>query len=305
VAKILDGRTAAAEVRSEVASEVASLKVRGVSVRLDVILAGDDPASITYVASKERDSEEVGIESRVHRFSADVTQEELSDLVGRLNEDSAVSGFFIQLPLPEGLDPMPLISSIIPAKDVDGLSPESVGRLAVGLPSLLPCTPHGVIQLLKRNSIELSGREAVVVGRSNLVGKPLALLLLRENATVTLCHSRTRDLPEVTRRADILVVAAGKREMVGAEHVREDAVVVDVGIHRNQEGGLVGDVRFDEVEPRAAWVSPVPGGVGPMTRAMLLHNTVTAARMGSGTNSQSLVLDASQEGKDAELERYD
>jgi methylenetetrahydrofolate dehydrogenase (NADP+)/methenyltetrahydrofolate cyclohydrolase len=281
VAKILDGRTVAAEVRSEVASEVAGLRERGVPVRLDVILAGDDPASITYVASKESDSEEVGIESRVHRFSADVTQEELSDLVGRLNEDSAVSGFFIQLPLPEGLDPMPLISSIIPAKDVDGLSPESVGRLAVGLPSLLPCTPHGVIQLLMRNGIELSGREAVVVGRSNLVGKPLAQLLLRENATVTLCHSRTRDLPEVTRRADILVVAAGKREMVGAEHVGEGAVVVDVGIHRKEEGGLVGDVRFDEVEPRAAWISPVPGGVGPMTRAMLLHNTVMAARMGS------------------------
>ena len=281
MAKILDGRTAAAEVRSEVASEVADLKERGVPVRLDVILAGDDPASITYVASKERDSEEVGIESKVHRFSADVTQEELSDLVGRLNEDTAVSGFFIQLPLPEGLDPMPLISSIIPARDVDGLSPESVGRLAVGLPSLLPCTPHGVIQLLKRNGIEFSGREAVVVGRSNLVGKPLAQLLLRENATVTLCHSRTRDLPEVTRRADILVVAAGKREMVGAEHVGEGAVVVDVGIHRKQEGGLVGDVRFDEVEPRAAWISPVPGGVGPMTRAMLLHNTVMAARMGS------------------------
>lgn len=281
MAKILDGRTAAAEVRSEVASEVADLKERGVPVRLDVILAGDDPASITYVASKERDSEEVGIESNVHRFSADVTQEELSDLLGRLNEDTAVSGFFIQLPLPEGLDPMPLISSIIPVKDVDGLSPESVGRLAVGLPSLLPCTPHGVIQLLKRNGIEFSGREAVVVGRSNLVGKPLAQLLLRENATVTLCHSRTRDLPEVTRRADILVVAAGKREMVGSEHVAEGSVVVDVGIHRKEEGGLVGDVRFDEVEPRAAWISPVPGGVGPMTRAMLLHNTVMAARMDS------------------------
>ncbi len=281
MAKILDGRTVAAEVRSEVASDVAGLRERGVPVRLDVILAGDDPASITYVASKESDSEEVGIESRVHRFSADVTQEELSDLVGQLNEDSAVSGFFIQLPLPEGLDPMPLISSIVPAKDVDGLSPESVGRLAVGLPSLLPCTPHGVIQLLMRNGIELSGREAVVVGRSNLVGKPLAQLLLRENATVTLCHSRTRNLPEVTRRADILVVAAGKREMVGAEHVGEGAVVVDVGIHRKEEGGLVGDVRFDEVEPRAAWISPVPGGVGPMTRAMLLHNTVMAARMGS------------------------
>jgi methylenetetrahydrofolate dehydrogenase (NADP+)/methenyltetrahydrofolate cyclohydrolase len=285
VAKILDGRIAAAEVRSEVALEVAGLKERGVPVRLDVILVGDDPASITYVASKERDSEEVGIESRVHRFSAGVSQEELAGLVARLNEETAVSGYVIQLPLPEGLDSMPLISSITPSKDVDGLSPESVGRLAVGLPSLLPCTPHGVLQLLRRNGIELSGHEAVVVGRSNLVGKPLAQLLLRENATVTLCHSRTRNLPEVTRRADILVVAAGKREMIGAEHVKEGAVVVDVGIHRKQEGGLVGDVRFDEVEQRASWISPVPGGVGPMTRAMLLHNTVMAARMGSRDQS--------------------
>jgi methylenetetrahydrofolate dehydrogenase (NADP+) / methenyltetrahydrofolate cyclohydrolase len=280
VAKILDGKAAAAEVRSEVAEEVAALGERDVPVRLDVILAGDDPASITYVTSKERDSEEVGIESRIHRFASGVSQEELARLVRKLNDDTAVSGFFIQLPLPEELDAMPLISSISPAKDVDGLSPESVGRLVVGLPSLLPCTPHGVIQLLKRNGMELSGSEAVVVGRSNLVGKPLAQLLLRENATVTLCHSRTRDLPEVTRRADILVVAAGKREMVGAEHVGEGAVVVDVGIHRKEEGGLVGDVRFDEVEPKAAWISPVPGGVGPMTRAMLLHNTVMAARMG-------------------------
>jgi methylenetetrahydrofolate dehydrogenase (NADP+) / methenyltetrahydrofolate cyclohydrolase len=283
MAKILDGRTAAAEVRSEVASEVAGLRERGVPVRLDVILVGEDPASVTYVASKERDSQEVGIESKVHRFSADVSPEELDSLVGRLNAETAVSGFFIQLPLPEGLDSMPLISSITPAKDVDGLSPESAGRLSVGLPSLLPCTPHGVIQLLKRNGIELSGREAVVVGRSNLVGKPLAQLLLRENATVTLCHSRTRELSAVTRRADVLIVAAGKREMVGADYVGERAVVVDVGIHRKAEGGLVGDVRFDEVEPRAAWISPVPGGVGPMTRAMLLHNTVMAARMGPGS----------------------
>jgi len=279
VAKILDGKTAASEVRTEVASKVAGLRERGIPVRLDVILVGEDPASVTYVASKERDSQEVGIESRVHRFSADVAQEELASLVERLNEDEAISGFFIQLPLPEALDSMPLISSITPAKDVDGLSPESVGRLAVGLPSLLPCTPHGVIQLLKRNGIELSGREAVVVGRSNLVGKPLAQLLLRENATVTVCHSRTQNLPEVTRRADLLVVAAGRREMIGAEHVKAGAVVVDVGIHRREEGGLVGDVRFDEVEQRAAWISPVPGGVGPMTRAMLLHNTLTAARM--------------------------
>jgi methylenetetrahydrofolate dehydrogenase (NADP+)/methenyltetrahydrofolate cyclohydrolase len=277
MAKVLDGKKAAAEVRSEVASEVAALKERGVPVRLDVILVGEDQASVTYVTSKERDSQEVGIESRVHRFPTDVAQEELASLVCSLNRDTVVSGFFIQLPLPEGLDAMPLTSSINPAKDVDGLSPESAGRLAVGLPSLLPCTPHGIIQLLRRNGIELSGREAVVVGRSNLVGKPLAQLLLRENATVTVCHSRTRDLPEVTRRADILIVAAGRREMVGAEHVKEGAVVVDVGIHRREEGGLVGDVRFDEVEPRAAWISPVPGGVGPMTRAMLLTNVVEAA----------------------------
>jgi methylenetetrahydrofolate dehydrogenase (NADP+)/methenyltetrahydrofolate cyclohydrolase len=283
VAKILDGKAAAAGVRSEVASEVAALEERAVPVRLDVILVGEDPASVTYVASKERDSREVGIESRVHRFPADVPQEDLAGLVDRLNDDEAVSGFFIQLPLPEGLDAMPLVSSITPAKDVDGLSPESAGRLAVGLPSLLPCTPHGVIQLLKRNGLELAGREAVVVGRSNLVGRPLAQLLLRENATVTVCHSRTRGLPGVTRRADILVVAAGRREMVGAEHVKEGTVVVDVGIHRRAEGGLVGDVRFDEVEPKAAWISPVPGGVGPMTRAMLLHNTVRAARMSAGS----------------------
>ena len=279
MARILDGKAAAAEVRSEVASEVAGLRERGVAVRLDVVLVGEDPASVTYVAAKERDSQEVGIESMVHRFPADVPQEQLAGLVGRLNNDGAVSGFFIQLPLPEGLESSPLISNISPAKDVDGLSPESVGRLAVGLPSLLPCTPHGIIQLLHRNSIELAGREAVVVGRSNLVGKPIAQLLLRENATVTMCHSRTRDLPAVTRRADVLIVAAGRREMIGAEHVKDGAVVVDVGIHRKEEGGLVGDVRFEEVEPGVDWISPVPGGVGPMTRAMLLHNTMRAARM--------------------------
>jgi len=280
MSRILDGKAAAAEVRSEVASEVAALEKSGVPVRLDVVLVGEDPASITYVASKERDCQEVGIESMVHRFPADVPQEELASLVERLNEDAAVSGFFIQLPLPEGLDSMPLISNISPAKDVDGLSPESVGRLALGLPSLMPCTPHGIVQLLQRNGIDLAGREAVVVGRSNLVGKPVSQLLLRENATVTMCHSRTRDLPGVTRRADILIVAAGRREMIGAEHVKEGAIVVDVGIHRKEEGGLVGDVRYEEVESKAAWISPVPGGVGPMTRAMLLHNTVQAARVG-------------------------
>src|SRR5918998_6503506 len=275
---MLDGKAAAAEVRSEVATQVAELKDRGVSVRLEVVLVGDDPASATYVRMKQKDCAEVGIESEVHRFPWDTPQEELAALVERLNEDTAVSGFFIQLPLPEGLDSLSLISTINPAKDVDGLSPLSAGRLAVGLPNLLPCTPHGVVQLLKRSGVEIEGREALVIGRSNLVGKPLAQLLLRENATVTVCHSRTRDLPEVARRADVLVVAAGRREFVGPEYVKEGAVIVDVGIHGREGGGLVGDVRFEEVEPVASYISPVPGGVGPMTRAMLLYNTLQAAR---------------------------
>jgi methylenetetrahydrofolate dehydrogenase (NADP+)/methenyltetrahydrofolate cyclohydrolase len=278
MAEILDGKAVAARIRSEVAEGVRELAERGQRVRLDVILVGEDPASMTYVNMKQRDCDEVGIESKSHRFPADVSQKELAALVERLNEDEEVSGFFIQLPLPDGLDHMPLISIIAPSKDVDGLSPESAGRLAVGLPSLLPCTPHGVIQLLKRNGIEMAGREAVVIGRSNLVGKPLAQLLLRENATVTVCHSRTGNLPEVARRAEILIVAAGRREMVGAEYVRDEAVVVDVGIHRKEEGGLTGDVRFEEVEPVASHITPVPGGVGPMTRAMLLYNTVEAAK---------------------------
>ena len=278
MAKLLDGKAVAADIRAEVAEGVAALRERGADVRLDVVLVGDDPSSATYVRMKQRDCAEVGIESETHRFAAGVSQEELAALVERLNQDPAVSGFFVQLPLPEGLDALALLSAIDPDKDVDGLSPLSAGRLAVGLPSLLPCTPHGVVQLLGRSGVEIAGREAVVVGRSNLVGKPLAQLLLRENATVTVCHSRTRDLPAVTRRAGILVVAAGRCGFVGAEHVREGAVVVDVGIHPKEGGGLTGDVRFGEVEPVASYITPVPGGVGPMTRAMLLHNALEAAR---------------------------
>ena len=278
MSKILDGKAIAAEIRAEVAEGVAELSERGVRPRLDVVLVGDDPASATYVRMKERDCAEVGIDSRVHRLSAETPQEEISTLVERSNADEEISGFFIQLPLPKGLDATPLVSAIDPSKDVDGLSPLSAGKLAAGLPSLLPCTPHGVIQLLRRSRVEMEGREAVVVGRSNLVGKPLAQLLLRENATVTVCHSRTRDLAAVTKRAEILVVAAGRREFVGADHVGEGAVVVDVGIHGREGGGLVGDVRFDEVEPIASRISPVPGGVGPMTRAMLLYNTLQAAQ---------------------------
>ncbi len=278
MARILDGKATAATIKAEVAAGVEELRAGGRAVGLDVILAGEDPASVTYVRHKETDAEEVGIASRVHRFPTDVSQEELTALVDRLNDDPEVSGFILQLPLPEGLDPQPLISRIKPGKDVDGLNPESAGRLSVGLPSLLPCTPHGVIQLLRRYDVPLEGREAVVLGRSNLVGKPMAGLLLRENATVTVCHSRTSDLAAVASRADVLVVALGRREMVGAEYVKEGAVVVDVGIHRREEGGLVGDVRFDEVEPKASAITPVPGGVGPMTRAMLLHNALQAAR---------------------------
>ena len=278
MAGILDGKAVAATIRSEVAEGVAELREHGIPVRLDVVLVGDDPASATYVRMKQKDCAEVGIESKAHRLLASTPQGELATLVEGLNAEAAVSGFFIQLPLPGGLDPLALISAIDPAKDVDGLSPLSAGRLVVGLPSLLPCTPHGVVQLLRRSGVEIEGREVVVIGRSNLVGKPLVQLLLRENATVTVCHSRTKDLPGVASRAELLIVAAGRREFVGAEYVRKGAVVVDVGIHAREEGGLVGDVRFDEVEPRASYISPVPGGVGPMTRAMLLYNTLQAAR---------------------------
>ncbi|MGI8650544.1 MAG: bifunctional methylenetetrahydrofolate dehydrogenase/methenyltetrahydrofolate cyclohydrolase FolD [Rubrobacter sp.] len=281
MASSLDGKATAAEIRAEIKVAVSELRERETptSVRLDVILASDDPASATYVAMKERDCAEVGIESRIHRFDESVTQGELSTLVDELNADERVSGFFVQLPLYGHLDHIPLISKIEPKKDVDGLSPLSAGNLAIGLPARLPCTPHGVIQLLERAGLEIEGKHAVVVGRSNLVGKPLSQLLLRLNATVTVCHSRTKNLSEVTRRADILVVAAGRPEMVGAEYVKNGAVVVDVGIHRTGDGSLTGDVLFDEVEPLASYITPVPGGVGPMTRAMLLYNAVEAARM--------------------------
>jgi methylenetetrahydrofolate dehydrogenase (NADP+)/methenyltetrahydrofolate cyclohydrolase len=278
MARMLDGKVVAAEVRAEVAEGVENLRLRARPVRLDVILVGEDPASVTYVRNKQTDCAEVGMETQAHRFPKDAAQEEIEAVVERLNEDKAVSGFFIQLPLPDHLDSRSLLSRIRPHKDVDGLNPESAGRLAMGLSALMPCTPHGIVQLLQRYGVSLEGKEAVVLGRSNLVGKPMTQLLLRENATVTVCHSRTRDLAEVAARGDVLVVALGRREMVGAEYVKEGAVVVDVGIHRRDDGGLVGDVRFEEVESKASAVTPVPGGVGPMTRAMLLFNALQAAR---------------------------
>jgi methylenetetrahydrofolate dehydrogenase (NADP+) / methenyltetrahydrofolate cyclohydrolase len=279
MAQILDGKATAAEIRAEVTEGVKELEAEGHAVRLDVVLVGEKPASVTYLRNKQNDCAEVGIKSQAHRYAEDVTQEELIELVERLNEDTSVSGFFIQLPLPDHLDSQALLSRIDPDKDVDGLSPMSAGRLAVGLPTLLPCTPHGIIQLLERSGIELEGIEAVVLGRSNLVGKPVAQLLLRENATVTVCHSRTQNLAEVAARADILVAALGRQEMVGADYVKEGAVVIDVGIHKTEDGGLVGDVCFEEVEPKASAITPVPGGIGPMTRAMLLYNALQAARV--------------------------
>jgi methylenetetrahydrofolate dehydrogenase (NADP+) / methenyltetrahydrofolate cyclohydrolase len=278
MARMLDGKAVAAEVRADVAEGVEELRSRGRPVRLDVILVGEDPASVTYVRNKQTDCAEVGMETQAHRFPEDAAQAEIEAVVERLNEDEAVSGFFIQLPLPDHLDSLPLLSRIRPDKDVDGLNPESAGRLAMGLPALMPCTPHGIVQLLRRDGVSLERQEAVVLGRSNLVGKPMTQLLLRENATVTVCHSRTRDLAEVAARGDVLVVALGRREMVGAEYVKEGAVVVDVGIHRRDGGGVVGDVRYKEVVSKASAITPVPGGVGPMTRAMLLFNALQAAR---------------------------
>ena len=279
-AERIDGKAIAQDVRAEVKRDVAAWMAEGHDPPgLATVLVGDDPASAVYVGGKQKASAEVGIQGFDHRLPHDATHEEVEAILRELSGDPRVSGILLQLPTPPQLDGGALAATIPPGKDVDGLTPVSAGLLAQGRPGLRPCTPSGIMELLRRHDVELEGAEAVVVGRSDLVGRPISSLLLAANATVTVCHSRTRDLPAVTQRADVLVVAAGRREMVGAEHVKDGAVVVDVGIHRKEEGGLVGDVRFEEVEPRAAWISPVPGGVGPMTRAMLLHNTVMAARM--------------------------
>ena len=278
-ATIIDGKAVAAALREEVARNAAALAaLMGRPPGLAVVLVGNDPASEVYVASKVRFTREAGMASFEHRLKAETGEADLLALVRRLNDDPAVDGILVQLPLPRHIDSGRVILAIDPAKDVDGLHPENAGRLATSLPGLVPCTPLGSMRLLRTVRPDLPGARAVVIGRSNLVGKPMAQLLLRENATVTVCHSRTRDLPEVASRADVLVVALGRRETIGAEHVKGGAVVVDVGIHRREEGGLAGDVRFDEVEPKASAITPVPGGVGPMTRAMLLHNALQAAR---------------------------
>ena len=277
-AEVIDGEAVAAGVRARVAEEVAELRAAGTGPGLATVLVGDDPASHVYVRMKRKACDEVGIVSIHHELAADTPAEELRDLLGSLNADAAVSGILLQLPLPGHLDPAEMTSLIAPEKDVDGLTPLSAGMLAQGRPGLVPCTPAGVMELLSHAGAELEGSRAVVIGRSQLVGKPLAQLLLAADATVTQCHSRTRDLGAVCREADVLIAAVGRPDTVTGEMVREGAVVIDVGTNRT-EHGLVGDVDFASVAARARAITPVPGGVGPMTIAMLLSNTARAARL--------------------------
>ena len=275
---LIDGKKISTEIKDELKVTVEELKKQGVETCLAVIQVGDDPASSIYVRNKKRACAYVGIESLSYELPEETTEEELVKLVKELNENDNVHGILVQLPLPKHINADTIIRTISPDKDVDGFHPESVGRLCIGEPGFVSCTPAGIIQLLKRSGIEIEGKECVVVGRSNIVGKPMSILLLRENGTVTITHSRTKDLKEVTGRADILVVAIGKPKFITADYVKEGAVVIDVGMHRNEENKLCGDVDFDDVKDKVSAITPVPGGVGPMTIAMLMYNCVEAAK---------------------------
>jgi methylenetetrahydrofolate dehydrogenase (NADP+) / methenyltetrahydrofolate cyclohydrolase len=284
-AEIIDGKAIAADVRAEVRSQVDEYRERfGESPGLATVLVGDDPASKIYVGGKHRASEEVGIRSIAHDLPADTSEDDVIELVEDLNTDDAINGFIVQLPLPDHMDPGRVIAAVDPRKDVDGLTPTNAGLLIQGHDALVPATPCGVMELLLRAGAELEGAEAVVVGRSDLVGRPVASLLLAENATVTICHSRTRDLGEVCRRADVLVAAVGRPRLVTGDMVKPGAIVIDVGTTRTEDG-LVGDVDFESAAERAGAITPVPGGVGPMTIAMLLRNTLKAAAMQAGVRS--------------------
>ncbi|WP_455717699.1 bifunctional methylenetetrahydrofolate dehydrogenase/methenyltetrahydrofolate cyclohydrolase FolD [Anaerosporobacter sp.] len=272
MAHLIDGKAISSQIKEELRQKAAEYKENGIEVTLAVIQVGNDPASSVYVGNKKKACEFVGIRSLAFELPEETTQEELLKLVNELNERADVNGILVQLPLPSHIDEDLVIKTIAPEKDVDGFHPQSVGALSIGQKGFVSCTPAGVIQLLKRSNIEIEGKECVVVGRSNIVGKPMALLMLRENATVTICHSRTKDLKEVTKRADILIVALGKPKFITSEYVKDGAVVIDVGIHRNENNKLCGDVDFDDVETKVAAITPVPGGVGPMTIAMLMSN---------------------------------
>ncbi|MBQ1555496.1 MAG: bifunctional methylenetetrahydrofolate dehydrogenase/methenyltetrahydrofolate cyclohydrolase FolD [Clostridia bacterium] len=282
MAKIIDGKAVAARVRAEVAAETAKLKEEGIVPGLAVIIVGDDPASRVYVNNKKKACAEVGFRSEEFALPADTDQSELIALVKCLNDRSDINGILCQLPLPKGLDDKAVIKTISPEKDVDAFHEENVGKIMVGAYNFLPCTPAGVMELIKESGVEVAGKECVVIGRSNIVGKPMAMLLLHQNGTVTICHSKTANLAEVTRRADILVAAVGKAKFVTGDMVKEGAVVIDVGMNRDENGKLCGDVDFASVEPKCAAITPVPGGVGPMTIAMLMKNTLTAAKRQNG-----------------------
>lgn len=278
MAHIIDGKAISAQVRDEIAEQTRDLVARtGIRPGLAVVIVGEDPASQVYVRNKRRACEQVGFYSEVHELPADTTQEALEALVDQLNTDERIHGILVQLPLPRHLDAGRILLRIRPEKDVDAFHPFNVGRLLTGAPTFLPCTPAGIMELLRRSGISCDGKECVVVGRSNIVGKPMAMLLLAANGTVTVCHSHTRDLAEVTRRADILVAAIGQADFFTADMIKPGAVVIDVGMDRRPDGKLTGDVDFASVEPIASAITPVPGGVGPMTITMLLQNTLRAA----------------------------
>lgn len=269
----IDGKQISAQIKDELKERV---EKENLEVTLAVIQVGNDPASTVYVGNKKKACEYIGIRSLAYELPEETTEEELLQLIKELNDRDDVNGILVQLPLPAHMDEDKVIQTISPKKDVDGFHPQSVGALSIGQPGFVSCTPAGVIQLLKRTGVEINGKECVIVGRSNIVGKPMALLMLRENATVTVCHSHTKDLKEVTKRADILIVAIGKPKFITKEYVKDGAVVIDVGIHRGADGKLCGDVDYDDVAPITYAITPVPGGVGPMTIAMLMNNCVEA-----------------------------
>lgn len=274
MAELIDGKVISKQIKDELKEKVAALKEQGLEICLAVIQVGNDPASSVYVGNKKKACEYIGIRSESYELPEETSEEELLSLIDKLNHDDKVNGILVQLPVPKHIDEDKIIKAISPKKDVDGFHPMSVGALSIGQPGFVSCTPAGVIQLIKRSGISIEGKECVVIGRSNIVGKPMGMLLLRENGTVTTCHSRTRNIKEVCKRADILVVAIGKPKMIDASYVKEGATVIDVGIHRDENNKLCGDVDFDSVEPIAGAITPVPGGVGPMTIAMLMNNCV-------------------------------
>jgi methylenetetrahydrofolate dehydrogenase (NADP+)/methenyltetrahydrofolate cyclohydrolase len=278
-AQLIDGKQIAKEIRIELSKEVETLRLQHMQPGLAVILVGDNPASESYVKAKAKACAEAGIYSEVLRKPSSIQQEELLDLIHTLNRQNNIHGILVQLPLPNHISEQAVIEAIDPEKDVDGFHPINVGNMLIGSPGFLPCTPHGVVEMIKWMKLPIEGKHAVVVGRSNIVGKPVSMLLLQENATVSICHSKTPDLAALTRQADILIVAVGRANMIGKEHVASGAVVIDVGVNRLSNGKLTGDVRFDEVSEIAGYITPVPGGVGPMTITMLLKNTVEACKL--------------------------